>query len=75
MYHIKRAKYYEKLQKVLEEYPEEARKQDLLGGDKLVEYTKQIVKSEFKFADIDDNLDDDDEAEFIETIRATNEPV
>ncbi len=73
--YAKETKYYEKLQKVLEEYPEEAKKQDLLGGDKLVEYTKQIVKSEFKFADIDDNLDDDDEAEFIEAIRATNEPV
>ncbi len=72
--YAKETKYYDELRQTLEDYTDEEKKADLAGGDKLVEYTKQIVKSEFKFADIDDDLEEDD-AEIVEIMNATDETV
>ena len=71
--YAKETKYYEELKETLNNYPEESKKQDLIAGDKLVEYTKQIVKQEFKFADIEDDLEDDDESQ--DAMQETNELV
>ncbi len=71
--YAKETKYYDELKETLTNYPEEAKKQDLVAGEKLVEYTKQIVKQEFKFADIEDDLEDDDESQ--DTMVETNELV
>ena len=72
--YAKETKYYDELKQSLANYPEEAKKQDLIAGDKLVEYTKQIVKQEFKFADIEDDLEDDDD-ETEDVMEETNELV
>ena len=73
--YAKETKYYDELKKALDEYPEEAKEQDVIAGGKLVEYTKQIVKQDFKFADIedDDDLEDSDDEE--NAIEETNELV
>lgn len=68
-------KYYDELKQALEEYPEEAKNEDIVAGGKLVEYTKQIVKSEFKFADVDDEDLEYEEDEVEEAMDTTDETV
>ena len=73
--YAKETKYYDELKKALDEYPEEAKEQDVIAGGKLVEYTKQIVKQDFKFADIEDNDDLEDSDDEENAIEETNELV
>ena len=71
----KETKYYDVLKEELANYTDENKKQDEVASNKLVEYTKQIVKQELKFADIeDDDLEDDDD-ESNEVMEETNELV
>ena len=68
--YAKETKYYDELVEQLESYSEESKKQDVTGSDKLLDYARQLIKSDFKFTDIDDSLEDDD-GEIMEVIHAT----
>ncbi len=72
--YAKETRYYDTLKKTLESYPEESKQADIKGAEKLEDYARQIMKQEFKFADIDDELDEDD-IEMVESVEATDEPV
>lgn len=61
--YAKETQYYEELKEELENYPEDAKKADMVAGANLIEYSKKIVKQEIKLIDVIDETNDEEDVE------------